>query len=171
MAHQEQDPKNLLIVAIGLGSVVTLTGVMFGLYSYYQNLRDDWQHQRIGALANTELVEMQRANRCRLGTALPTDDCKQVSSYAYTDASRKTARIPVGDAMNLLAQRGRDAFPSIQPAAAATAPGPAGAGAAPAMSGAAPGGSATPATSGSAAPGGSAAPANSAHPGDKKDHK
>ena len=104
MAHQEQDPKNLLIVAIGLGSVVTLTGVMFGLYSYYQNLRDDWQHVRIAEKANPELVAMRSENS------------RVLTSYAYTDASRKNVRIPVGDAMTLLAQRGRDAFPSIQPA-------------------------------------------------------
>ena len=149
MAHQEQDPKNLLIVAVGLGSVVTLAGVMFGLYSYYQNLRDDWQHIRIADRTNPELVAMR------------AEDSRKLTSYAYTDASRKTVRIPVDQAMTLLAQRGRDSFASIQPAS--TAPG----GATTATP--APSGSATPASSGSAAS--SATPAGSAAPGDHKDHK
>ena len=46
MAHETEDPKNYLIVAIGLGSIVTLVATMYGLGSYYDVLRDKEQHAK-----------------------------------------------------------------------------------------------------------------------------
>ncbi|RYE81175.1 MAG: hypothetical protein EOO74_00985 [Myxococcales bacterium] len=152
MAHQEEDPKNLLIVTVGLGSVVVLAGVMFGLYSYYLNIRDEWQHIRVAERTNPELIAMR------------TEDARKLGSYAYNDAAKTQVRIPVDQAMKLLAQRGRDAFPSIQPAGSATGA----TGAAPTASGAT---SATPPGATSATPAGSGAVPGDKAPGDKKDKK
>ena len=152
MAHQEEDPKNLLIVTVGLGSVVTLAAMMFGLYSYYQNLRNEWQHIRVAERTNPELIAMR------------TEDGRKLTSYAYNDTARTQLRIPVDQAMKLLAQRGRDAFPLIQPVSTA-----AGTASAPGASSASPGSSATPA--GSATPGQKPLDGDKPHDGDKKDKK
>ena len=40
MAHETGEPQNLLILGVGLTSVVVLVGVMFGLQSYFYEVRD-----------------------------------------------------------------------------------------------------------------------------------
>ena len=56
MAHQEEDPRNLLIVTVGLGSVITLSALMYGLFSYYHVMRDEYQQMRIFGPTNPQLV-------------------------------------------------------------------------------------------------------------------
>jgi hypothetical protein len=110
MAHQEEDPRNLLIVAVGLGSVVTIVGIMFGLYSYYATIRNDFYHQRVQAVQSPELRELRER------------EARTLSSYAYLNPEKTRVRIPVDQAMKLLAQKGRDAIPSIQPPPPPAAP-------------------------------------------------
>jgi hypothetical protein len=112
MAHQDEDPRNLLIVAVGLGSVVTIVGSMFGLYSYYGQLRNQVYHDRVQAIVSPDL------------TALRERESKTLTSYAYLNKEKTQVRIPVDQAMKLLAQKGRDAIPTIQPAAPASASAP-----------------------------------------------
>ena len=148
MAHQEEDPKNGLILVIGLGSLVTLVAVMFGLASYYDMLRDKEQQSKILGVDNPALL------------ALRADEDKKLTQYAAIGADKKRIRIPIERAMQLMAQKGRDAIPSIQPDPANAVIAPAG-GAAPAPSASA----ATPAASGSAAP------ADAPKKDEKKDEK
>lgn len=174
MAHENEDPKNLLILSIGLGSIVVLGLALFGLSSYYRMLRDEQLDAKILSRSNPQLIEMR------------AEEHRKLTTYAALDANKTHVRIPIDQAMKTLAQKGRDGIPSIQPdpatihiggapatapaesAAPATSAAPAGS-AAPADS-AAPAGSAAPATSASAAPATSAvAPAASAQPGDKKE--
>ncbi|MDW8251425.1 MAG: hypothetical protein RMJ98_19190 [Myxococcales bacterium] len=103
MAHQEEDPRNLLIVVVGLGSVITIVGTLFGLYSYYATIRNNLHHERVQTIEDPRLKEL-RAREARI-----------LTTYAYTNAEKTQVRIPVDRAMKLLAQRGRDAIPSIQP--------------------------------------------------------
>ena len=93
MAHQDEDPRNFLIVAVGLGSIVTIVGTMFGLYSYYTNLRNEFQHERIAIRPSTQLI------------ALRAGEDKVLGGYAYLDKGKTVARIPVDQAMKLLAEQ------------------------------------------------------------------
>jgi hypothetical protein len=162
MAHQNEDPKNLLILAVGLGSMVVLAATMYGLGSYYRMLRDDEQFAKILGRNDPYLTELHAEEKRKLeGPAV------------ILDASKKRVRIPIARAMTLLAQRGRDGVPSIRvdPATAPLA-GPDAAPAASAASSApAPSDSAAPAGSGSAAPAGSAAVPAEDHGKDKDKDK
>lgn len=140
MAHEIGEPKNLLIFGIGVGSVVTLVAVLYGLQSYYYNLRDSEQYTKVLGRSDAALVKLRDHEK------------RQLTTYAKLDSEGKRVRIPIEDAMTLLARRGRDAFPSIRPEANATA----GSAPAPATSGA------PPATSGSALPPPGGAPSGSA---------
>ena len=103
MAHQKEDPKNLLIIAVGLGCFVTLVGVMFGLASYYDNLRDHEQQTKVLGKPNADLV------------ALRAEEQRKMTTYAVLDKGKGRYRIPVDRAIDLLSKKGRDAFPTLQP--------------------------------------------------------
>jgi protein SCO1 len=137
MAHETGEPKNLLILGIGVGSIVTLVAVLYALQSYYYGLRDAEQHEKVLGRPNADLVKLR------------ADEQRQLTSYAKLDPGGKRVRIPINQAMGLLVQRGRDGFPSIRPEAAPAA------GSAPAAAGSAP----APATS-AAPPGSASAPGN-----------
>jgi hypothetical protein len=150
MAHETSEPKNLLILGIGVGSIVTLVAVLYGLQSYYYGMRDFEQHEKVLGRPNPDLV------------ALRTNEERRLTTYAKLDPDGKRVRIPVDKAIGLLAQRGRDGFPAIRPDASAQAGGAAPSGSAPATAG-----SATPATSGSArapVPSGAPAPSGASAP-------
>ena len=148
MAHQEEDPKNRLILGIGVASMAAIVAVMFLLGSYYDVLRDKEQHDKVLSRENPQLLELRQLEEKRLGE----------NAYAVLDPNdpkKRRVRIPIDRAISLLAQRGRDNVPSIQPDPATQAivvPGAAGS-AAPAASAAL-----------SAAPAGSLPPAPSATP-------
>lgn len=143
MAHETGEPKNLLIFGVGVGSIVTLVAVLYGLQSYYYNLRDSEQHDKVLGRPNADLVKLR------------DNEKRQLTTYAKLDPEGKRVRIPIEDAMTLLARRGRDAFPSIRPESSAAA-GSALVPVAPATSGA------PPAVSGSALPPPGGAPSGSA---------
>lgn len=145
MAHQEEDPKNAIILGIGVGSMVTIVVTMFALGSYYDILRDEEQQRKVFGRDNPDLLALRKQEEQRQGP----------NAYAVVDAKKGRVRIPIDRAITLLAQRGRDGIPSIQPDPSLQLIAPAG-GAAPAASG-----SAAPAGSGSAAPAASAPPAAS----------
>jgi protein SCO1/2 len=155
MAHQEEDPKNVLILGIGVGSLVTIVATMFILGSYYDILRDGEQQRKVFGRENPDLVTYNKVMEQRQGP----------NAYAVVDPKKGKVRIPIDRAITLLAQRGRDGIPSIQPDPTLQVIAPPG-GAAPAASAsAAPAasGSAPPAASASAPPAASsAAPAGSA---------
>ena len=110
MAHEKGEPKNFLIFVVGLGSVVTLTAVMYGLQSYYAVLRDGEQQGKVLGRKNPELVDMR------------ADEERRLTSYAILEpGAAGKVRIPIDRAMTLLAQRGRDGVPAIRPAPEADA--------------------------------------------------
>lgn len=103
MAHQNEDPKNFLIVLVGVGCFVTLVGVMFGLGSYYDRLRDDEQQSKVLGKPNADLVTLR------------AEEARKMTTYAVLDKSKGRYRIPVDRAIDLLSKKGRDAFPVLQP--------------------------------------------------------
>ena len=108
MAHQEEEPKNRLIVGIGLGALATIIAAMYTLGSYYDVLRDKEQQSKNLGRENPDLVELHKLEEKRLGE----------NAYAVLDPNdpkKRRVRIPIERAMTLLAQRGRDNVPSIQP--------------------------------------------------------
>jgi hypothetical protein len=125
MAHETSEPKNLLILGIGVGSIVTLVAVLYGLQSYYYGLRDAEQQEKVLGRTNPDLLKLHETEQ------------RQLTTYAKLDPDGKRVRIPIDRAMGLLAQRGRDGFPAIRPessATSATSPPPAGSAPAPAAS-------------------------------------
>ncbi len=141
MAHETSEPKNLLILGIGVGSVVTLVAVLYALQSYYYGLRDAEQHEKVLGRPNPELIKLREDERRRL------------TGYAKLDPEGKRVRIPIDRAMGLLAQRGRDGFADIRPSASGA---PAGSAPAPALK--------TPPAASSAPSAPSAPSAQGAHP-------
>lgn len=103
MAHQNEDPKNALILTVGLGCLVALTGILFGLHSYYDHLRDGLQQSKIFGKPSEELV------------ALHADEQHKLTTYAVLDKAKGRYRIPVDRAVELLSKKGRDAFPVLTP--------------------------------------------------------
>lgn len=103
MAHQNEDPKNSLIVLVGLGCFVTLVGVMYGLGSYYDHLRDREQQTKVLGKPNAELVTLR------------AEEQRKMTTYAVLDKSKGRYRIPVDRAIELLSKKGRDAFPALTP--------------------------------------------------------
>jgi len=108
MAHQTGEPRNSLILFIGLGSVIALTGIMYGLQSYYFYFRDGEQQAKILSRSNPELMEDRALEE------------RTLSSYAMVESAKGRVRIPIDRAMALLAQRGRDGFESIRLAPSAS---------------------------------------------------
>jgi hypothetical protein len=111
MAHETSEPKNLLIFGIGVGSIVTLVAVLYGLQSYYYGLRDAERQEKIYGRANPDLLKLRETEQ------------RQLTTYAKLDPDGKRVRIPVDRAMGLLAQRGRDGFAGIKPESSAAAAG------------------------------------------------
>ena len=60
MAHEYEDPKNALILVVGLGSIMVLAASMFGLGSYYRMLRDEQVHDKILGVDNPQLLELRK---------------------------------------------------------------------------------------------------------------
>lgn len=104
MAHETGEPKNLLILGIGLTSVVVLVGVMFGLQSYFYEIRDAEQQVKVLGKQNAELLELRAKEQKRLTTA------------AYLDKGAGKVRIPINVAMEKLVEKGRNGVPSIKAA-------------------------------------------------------
>jgi outer membrane protein OmpA-like peptidoglycan-associated protein len=115
MAHETGEPKNLLILGVGLASVVVLGAVMVGLQSYFYEVRDAEQQVKVLGKQNAALLELHAKEQKRLTTA------------AYLDKSAGKVRIPIDVAMAKLAEKGRKGVPSIQavPSDAACGTGPA----------------------------------------------
>ena len=140
MAYENEEPKNGLILLIGVGSIVTIGLSMVGLQSYFQDFRDSEQYRKLLGVESPAKID----HRAEMNRVLTTP--------AKYDQAGERVRIPIDDAMKLLAQRGRDGFPAIKidpttvggissaSAAPATSAPPAGSGsAAPATSSPAPG--------------------------------
>jgi outer membrane protein OmpA-like peptidoglycan-associated protein len=102
MAHETGEPKNLLILGVGLASVVVLGAVMVGLQSYFYEVRDAEQQVKVLGKQNAALLELHAKEQKRLTTA------------AYLDKSAGKVRIPIDVAMAKLAEKGRKGVPSIQ---------------------------------------------------------
>ena len=148
MAHETGEPKNFLILGIGLTSVAVLVAVMFGLQSYFLEIRNSEQQVKVLGKQSQELLDLRAKEQ------------KRLTSFAYVDKASGRVRIPIDLAMERLVEVGRAGVPSIQAEASpAACGGPAGG-----ATSAAPGGSATPAASGGAGAVGSAAPGPSAAP-------
>lgn len=105
MAHEKEDPRNLLILTVGLVSFATIVAVMLGLASYYDRLRDHEQQVKVLGVDNPELV------------ALRAEEQRKQTTYAKVVEKDKPVRyrIPIDQAISTLAKRGRDGIPSIQP--------------------------------------------------------
>ncbi len=162
MAHEDSEPKNLLILGIGVGSLVAVVAVMFGLQNYTQVMEANERVTKVEQYVPPEL-QNYRAEMNR-----------QLTTYAKLDPQGNRVRIPIDEAMKLFAQRGRAGFPAIKvdpstiggvptvaPAPNGSAAPAASGSAAPAVSGSA--SAPSPAMSGSAAHGAPASP-SSAHP-------
>lgn len=109
MAHETGEPKNLLILGVGLASVVVLGAVMVGLQSYFYEIRDSEQQTKVLGKQNAALLELHAKEQKRLTTA------------AYLDKSAGKVRIPIDVAMAKLAEKGRKGVPSIQAVASEAA--------------------------------------------------
>ncbi len=103
MAHEKEQPKNVLIVTVGLGCVVAVTGILFGLQSYYDHLRDAQQQEKVFGRPNADLV------------ALRAEEHRKLTTYAALDKAKGRYRIPIDQAIGLLSKKGRDAFPVLTP--------------------------------------------------------
>lgn len=138
MAYDREEPKSLLILAIGVGSLITIAGSIWGLQSYFQMMREEEQFTKyLGVESPAKKDHRAEMNRV-------------LTSYAKLDANGSKVRIPIDDAMKAFVAKGRDAFPGIKIDPTTVTQGGA---AAPAASSAAPATSApAPATSGSSAP-------------------
>lgn len=143
MAHETGEPKNFLILGIGLTSVAVLVAVMFGLQSYFLDIRDSEQHVKVLGKQSQELLDLRAKEQ------------KRLTSFAYVDKASGRVRIPIDLAMEKLVEVGRAGVPSIQAEASPAACG---------ATSAAPSSSVAPATSGGAGAVGSAAPGSSAAP-------
>lgn len=104
MAHETGEPKNLLILGVGLTSVVVLVGVMFGLQSYFYEIRDAEQQTKVLGKQNADLLDLRAKEQKRLTTA------------AYLDKGAGKVRIPINVAMEKLVEKGRNGVPSIKAA-------------------------------------------------------
>ncbi|MCZ2110305.1 MAG: hypothetical protein LC118_12185 [Dehalococcoidia bacterium] len=105
MAYEKQEPRTKLIFGIAGASVVTVTFALLGVYSYYQQMTDREQQVKVLGVDNPVLIELR------------AEEHKTQTTYAKIVEAGKPDhyRIPIDVAMDVLAKRGRDAVPAIQP--------------------------------------------------------
>jgi hypothetical protein len=130
--HEIGDVNARALTKFGMTMTALITIFMFGLYGMFQYLKNREAEAGLpkspSALVNAQKLPPQprlQAYPRRDMTEFKADEQRILGQYALIDPDKGVVRIPVDRAMDLIAQRGLPATPSVKataPAAKALAP-------------------------------------------------
>lgn len=130
--HEIGDVNARALTKFGMAMTALITIFMFGLYGMFQYLKNREAEAGLpkspSALVNAQKLPPQprlQAYPRRDMTEFKADEQRILGQYALIDPDKGVVRIPVDRAMDLIAQRGLPATPTLKaipPAAKPTAP-------------------------------------------------
>ena len=112
----EAEPQALWLLALGLGTIITLVSVMLAVEWYYDRVNEEVTYEKQLAPVSEDL------------RALRSDEDLRLHTYGYMNKERTEVRIPIERAMELvIADRAAGIFPKpvAAPPAAPAKPEPA----------------------------------------------
>ena len=86
----EAEPQALWILVIGLGTIVTLVGIMFAVEWYFDRVNEEITYEKQLAPISEDLKELRSDEDLRLHT------------YGYINKGKTEIRIPIERAMDLV---------------------------------------------------------------------
>jgi hypothetical protein len=91
-SYDHHEPKYRLIAGLGIVTVVLLVGVGIAIQMYYENLFERETHDRVLAQPSWQLDDLRKKEQ------------QELSGYVYIDKAKGTVRIPIDQAMRLVAK-------------------------------------------------------------------
>jgi hypothetical protein len=86
------EPHALLITGFGIASVIGLIIIILGIQAYFDHLREQAEYEKVAVPVSEDLKNLR------------SQEDEQLNHYKYLDRNTGVIQIPIGRAMELIAQ-------------------------------------------------------------------
>jgi hypothetical protein len=86
------EPHALLIAGFGIASVIGLVVIILGIQAYFDHLREQAEYEKVAVPVAQDLKNLH------------SQEDEELNNYKYVDRGKGTVQIPIGRAMQLIAQ-------------------------------------------------------------------
>lgn len=90
--YDRSDPRALLIAGLGIASIIGLVLTILGVQAYFDHVREETAYQTVYAPVAQDLRDLH------------AKEAEELNTYKYLDRNKGTVQIPIGRAMQLLAE-------------------------------------------------------------------
>ena len=90
--YDRSDPRALLIAGLGICSIIGLVLVILGVQAYFDHVREETSYQQVYVPVAQDLRDLH------------AKEAEELNTYKYLDRNKGTVQIPIGRAMQLLAE-------------------------------------------------------------------
>lgn len=90
--YDRSDPRALLIAGLGIASIIGLVLTILSVQAYFDHVREQAAYQTVYAPVAQDLRDIH------------SKEAEELNTYKYLDRNKGTVQIPIGRAMQLLAE-------------------------------------------------------------------
>lgn len=90
--YDRSDPRALLIAGLGIASIIGLVLTILAVQAYFDHVREEASYQTVYAPVAQDLRDLH------------AKEAEELNTYKYLDRNKGTVQIPIGRAMQLLAE-------------------------------------------------------------------